>query len=310
MSVAITGVSGHLGSLIAKHVLRRSPTAVVHGICRNPDKLPESLRSNERFKVFQTGHDDAQKLGEALKGANIAIFATLADRDTMVNGQKAVIDACIDAGVPRYMAGDWSLDFRRIKLGDLPPKDPMKHIVEYLQEKEQQTDGKLKGVHVLNGAFMEIIGRGLYKQKERIINVWGSGDDKWDLTTYNDAANFSAALALDPGATGWYSIRGDRVSANDIATQYEAAFGFKAESVHHGSLDDLYKTMHQVRKQQPDNIWAWMGLFYTYYSTNGEGALSDPLSNDKYHDMRMTSLKEYFEAAKRPERIGTPFEIL
>lgn len=207
MSVAITGVSGHLGSLIATHVLRRSSNAVVHGICRNPDKLPESLRSNERFKVFQAGHDDTQKLKEALQGTNIAIFATLADPKTMVDGQKAVIDACVDVGVPRYMAGDWSLDFRNIKLGDLPPKDPMKHIVQYLDEREQKTDGKLKGVHVLNGAFTEVIGRVMYKQKENIINVWGSGDDKWDLTTYNDTADFSAAVALDPSATGWFESK-------------------------------------------------------------------------------------------------------
>lgn len=107
MKIAITGVSGHLGSLIAKHVLRRSQNAVVHGICRNPDKLPTQLSSHDRFKTFQTGHDDAQKLRAALKGTDIAIFATLADHTTMRDGQKAVIDACIDEGVPRYMAGDW-----------------------------------------------------------------------------------------------------------------------------------------------------------------------------------------------------------
>lgn len=205
MAVAITGVTGHLGSLIAKHVLKRSSTAVVHGICRSPDKLPQDLKSNDRFKVFQTSHEDPQKLREALKGANIAIFATLADNKVMSDGQRAVIDACVEENVPRYMAGDWALDFRPLNHGDLPAKDPMKEVAEYLDKREKETGGKFKGVHVLNGAFMEIIGRGLYDRKSQGINYWGSGDDKWDFTTYNDAAKFSAAVALDPEATGWFA---------------------------------------------------------------------------------------------------------
>lgn len=79
----------------------------------------------------------------------------------------------------------------------------MKEVATYLEQKE--AEGKIKGVHVLNGAFMEIIGNGFVNGKKHEINVWGSGDDKWDLTTYNDAANFSAALALDSKATGWFN---------------------------------------------------------------------------------------------------------
>lgn len=203
MKVAITGVTGHLGSLIARHVLQRSSSAIVHGICRSPDKLSSQLKSHDRFKLFQTSHEDPTKLRAALKGTDIAIFATLADSQTMLDGQKAVIDACVDEGVPRYMAGDWSLDFRPLKLGDLPPKDPMKEVDSYLEKREAETNGKIKGVHVLNGAFLEIIGRGFVDGKKGVINVWGNGDDKWDLTTYDDAADFSAAVALDSKATGW-----------------------------------------------------------------------------------------------------------
>lgn len=76
----------------------------------------------------------------------------------------------------------------------------------------------------------------------------------------------------------------------------------------HGSLDDLYNTMHQVRKHQPDNIWAWMGLYYTYYSSNGQAWLKEPLSNDKYEDTKTTSLIDYFKAIKTPEKIGTPYD--
>jgi hypothetical protein len=121
--IAIIGITGHMGSLIAKHILARSPTARIHGICRNPSRLPATLASNDRGKIFQTDVNDAEALRSALTGAEIAIFATLADNETMVEGQKKVIDACVDVGVKRYMAGDWTLDFRKLGFGEHVAKD-------------------------------------------------------------------------------------------------------------------------------------------------------------------------------------------
>lgn len=106
------------------------------------------------------------------------------------------------------------------------------------------------------------------------------------------------------------TVRGSHASANDIARDFEEAFGSKPQTNHHGSLEDLYNTMHGIRKQQPQNVWGWLPLFYTYYSTNGQGALREPLDNDRYPDMKMTTLLEYFKALKQPDRIGTPFDVL
>ena len=38
----------------------------------------------------------------------------------MVDGQKTLIDCCIEAGVPRYVASDWCLDYRDL-VRCLPP---------------------------------------------------------------------------------------------------------------------------------------------------------------------------------------------
>jgi len=122
----------------------------------------------------------------------------------MLDGQKTLIDACIEEKVPRYIASDWSLDFRGLKLGDHPSKDPMKLVQAYLEEKE--SEGKIKGVHILNGAFMEVIWApfgGRVNVKDDSFSYYGTGDEKIEMTTYEDAANFTAEVALDPTANGF-----------------------------------------------------------------------------------------------------------
>lgn len=69
----------------------------------------------------------------------------------MVDGQKFLIDACDECKVPRYIASDCALDYTKLKLGGLFPKDPMIHVKSYVETK------KVKGVHILIGAFMEPI---------------------------------------------------------------------------------------------------------------------------------------------------------
>ena len=121
----------------------------------------------------------------------------------MTDGQKILIDACIAENVPRYIASDWSLDFRGLKLGDHPAKDPMKVVQAYLDEKE--SEGKIKGVHILNGAFMQVIWSfmGYADTEKGIFRFFGTGEEKLEMTTYEDAAAFTAEVAVDLRASGF-----------------------------------------------------------------------------------------------------------
>ncbi|KAK3670827.1 hypothetical protein LTR78_009271 [Recurvomyces mirabilis] len=306
--IAIIGVTGHLGSLIAKHILNRSSTSIVHGICRTPSKLSTTLTSNPRFKTHQTDLTPSPKLPEALQGANIAIFATLADNDTMVQGQKTLIDLCIELGVPRFMTGDWSMDYRKLAYGDHPAKDPMKEVAAYAQAKEKESNGAFKHVSVLNACFMEVPWRGIYNPGDKSLQYWGSGIEKWELTTHDDAAQFSAAIALDTGTSGYHAVRGDKVNIHDMASAFETAFGFKPELKCNGSLNEMFKTMHAIKDSSPQNPWSWIPMFYAYYSVNGQTTLEEPLSNELYPDVKTTSLVEYLRAVGTPEKLGMAYD--
>lgn len=52
-------------------------------------------------------------------------------------------------GVGRYVASDYSVDLMKLELGQLPAKDPIKHVHEYPKNKNFQ------GVYVLIGIFVK-----------------------------------------------------------------------------------------------------------------------------------------------------------
>lgn len=125
----------------------------------------------------------------------------------MIEGQKRLINACIDENVPRYVASDWSMDFRRLQLGQHPLKDPMKYVQVYLEEKE--ASNLIKAVHILNACFLEALWGGLWNAQSSKLQFWGTGEEKWELTFYDNAAQFTAMVVMDPEVTGWFSCKSD-----------------------------------------------------------------------------------------------------
>jgi hypothetical protein len=208
MTVTIAGLTGKMAQLIAKHLLA-SPNVKVNGLCRTPSKLPESLTSNPRLSVFQSDSNNTQVIRSALKESSAAICCYLGDADVMIDGQKRLIDACIAENVPRYVASDWSLDFRKLELGQHPLKDPMKIVQAYLEEKE--ADNQIKAVHILNACFLEAPWGGLWNAQNSKLQYWGTGEEKWELTSYDNAAEFTAKVVMDPEANGWFSCRSHRL---------------------------------------------------------------------------------------------------
>ena len=199
-TVFIAGLTGKFARMLVGHLLAK-PNVRINGTARSPSKLPSEISSNPRVTVFQADADDLTNIRQALKGSSVAICCYLGDQDLMFEGQKKLIDASIEERVPRYIAGDWSLDFRNLKYGEVPMKDPMKKITEYLDERKDQ----ISGVHILNGEFMEVLFAfsGLYDAQNTTFNYWGSGIEKLDLTTYDDAARYTAEIALDQSANGF-----------------------------------------------------------------------------------------------------------
>ena len=206
IQVAIAGSTGKLSQMIMSSLLRRYPNSTIHAIARSPNKMPEDLRSNASIKLFSANSDDKSAIRQAIKGSNIVICGYLGDPKLMLDGQKTLIDACVEEGVPRYMGSDWSFDFRGLKPGDHPGKDFALAYTAYLEEQEKA--GKIKGVHILNGAFMEVLFTpflGVADVKNDVFKYYGQGNEKQEMSTMEDAAEFTSIIAADPEATGWFN---------------------------------------------------------------------------------------------------------
>jgi hypothetical protein len=174
----------------------------INGIVRNASKVPEAFRANSNITIFEADSNDKTALIEALKGSQVCICCYLGDNNLMTDGQKRLIDCCIEVSVPRYIASDWSAEYRTLVPGEVPMKDPMKIIHDYLKEKGDQGND-IHGVHILTGAFVEIILAHVFADDAHtLIRYFGSGDEGIDVSTMVDVAAWTVEVAMDPIATG------------------------------------------------------------------------------------------------------------
>lgn len=198
LTIGIAGITGKFARLVLKHLC--SSDVQIRGFCRNASKLPAKYRDSPRVTIVQGSSDDLEALRAFVRGCDVVICAYLGDNTLMTEGQKLLVDACDSEKVDRYIASDYCLDFTKLEYGQHPAKDPMKHVKAHLDTKSH-----VKGVHVLIGAFMETFWSGyfgVWNADEYKLSFYGSGDEIWESTTYGTAAEYVAAVAKDPTATG------------------------------------------------------------------------------------------------------------
>lgn len=198
ITVGIAGITGKFARRLVAHLLKR-PEVIIRGYCRDPSKVPATISSSSQVTLFQGGAFDKDAINTFAQGCDVIVCCYLGDDKLMVDGQKMMIDACDECEVSRYIASDWALDYTKLKLGELFPKDPMIHVKAYLEAK------KVQGVHILIGGFMEPIFSpffNIYDPQSQTFRFWGSGDEVMEGTTYDNAAEFTAAVTMDPTANG------------------------------------------------------------------------------------------------------------
>ncbi|KAL4732824.1 hypothetical protein BDV11DRAFT_176309 [Aspergillus similis] len=250
LTVGIAGITGKFARLVLKQLC--SSDVQIRGLCRDASKLPAKYRESPRITIVQGSSDDMETLRTFARGCDVVICAYLGDNTLMTDGQKLLIDACELEKVNRYIASDYCLDFTRLEYGQHPAKDPMKHVKAHLDTKKD-----IKGVHVLIGAFMETFWSryfGIWHPEEYKLSYYGNGDEIWESTTYETAAEYVAAVARDPNATGLQHFLGDRRTIRQIADDFAQVYGKAPQLERLGSLDDLYSKMQATFNKDPFGV--------------------------------------------------------
>ncbi|KAI2780439.1 nmrA-like family protein [Daldinia loculata] len=299
ITVGIAGITGKFARELAS-ILLKYPDIKIRGYCRDPSKVPEPLSS--KIDVSKGDAFDTSAVRSFVAGCDVVVCCYLGDGKLMADGQKALIDACAAEGVPRYVASDWTLDYTKLKLGDLFPKDPMIHVKAYLDAQD-----KVKGVHILVGMFMEVFFNpvfGTWDADSATLKYWGTGNEIWEATTYRNAAEYTAAVCADRNAVGVKKFVGGRATIREIAESFEKVYGVKPKLENHGSLDDLFKHMHSLREKDPQNIFSYMFLFYQYYMTNGQAHLGPECDNDQYPQVKPVNWEDYLRSVPKDQLLS------
>lgn len=199
ITVGLAGITGKFGRLLASQLLRNQ-NVLLRGYARDLSKVESALASSPRVSLFKGEALDDASIKPFVTGCDVVVCAYLGSDELMIDGQKKLVDACEESSVPRYVASDWALDYTKLKLGELFPKDSMIHVRAHLETKKN-----VQGVHILIGGFMDpLLSQffNVWDPESRTLNYWGEGTEPWEGTSYANAAEFTAAVVADRSAVG------------------------------------------------------------------------------------------------------------
>jgi uncharacterized protein YbjT (DUF2867 family) len=287
--IVLAGATGHLGGKIAASLIRRGAT--VRAIVRRGGaaERTQQLRA-QGVKVTEVDYDSRPELARACEGASCVVSALSGLRDVIVDAQTRLLDAAVEAGVPRFIPSDYSVDFTKLPGGGNRNFDLRR---EFRQRLDQ---APIAATSILNGMFMELlVGPApiiLFKFKR--VLYWRDADQLLDFTTIDNTAEFTAAAALDERTPRFLRIAGDVQSARGLASVASEVTGDRYRTFRGGSLRRLSVLIAVMRAVMPagDSVFPpWQGMQYLRDMFDGRGKLTS-LDNDRYPGMKWTRVRD------------------
>ncbi|MCH8525197.1 MAG: NmrA family NAD(P)-binding protein [Balneolales bacterium] len=114
--IVVAGATGNLGGKIIDALLVKGVqvTAIVRKQT-NTDKI--RLLKDKGVVIHQADLNNTSELVPILKGAHCVVSALAGLRDTIIDTQKCLLDAAVEAGVKRFIPSDFSIDFTNLVEG-------------------------------------------------------------------------------------------------------------------------------------------------------------------------------------------------
>ena len=294
--VLIAGATGTLGGRIAYHLLRQSDTEL--RLLIRPDSLSDLRKASRISSLIERGavvaHGDLTNrasLENATKDIDVVISAVQGDREIIIDGQLALLDAAMINGVRRMMPADFAGDLFAAPEGGHPLLD-----IRRTADRVIAASG-IEHVHILNGFFMD----GLLDSFFQVDNLeagtartWGDGDERFEVTSIENVARYAARAAVDRQLpSGRFAIAGQRISFEEMTRAIERVIERPLRRERRGSLADLGAWIADTR-QHDANPPTRLAAVYHYYALTGVTALRD-LPNGRYPEIH----PENFEAFLR-----------
>lgn len=292
-TILVAGATGNLGGRIVDALLEQG--ANVTAIVRAGSAREKVGRLREKgVAIRQANIFDESEIAEACAGADCVVSAVSGLREVIIDAQKSLLDGAIRAGVKRFIPSDFSLDFTTLVPGKNRNLDLRREFHQILDA------APISATSVFNGAFMELLTKEmpliLYRFKR--ILYWGAAAVKMDLTTMDNAAEFTARAALADDSPRYLRIAGDRISAEDVRDVITGITDKNFKLFRAGSINllDVIISIAKFLFPAKNNLYpAWQGMQYMRDMMEGRAEFV-PLDNDRYGQMKWTSVKEFLRS--------------
>ncbi|GAB2696985.1 hypothetical protein GCM10011495_29170 [Hymenobacter frigidus] len=294
-TIVLAGATGDLGFRIAQALLKRG--AAVRALVRAGNTKPEvTLLRDLGADIIEVDFNSVTALTNACAGAACVVSALSGLRDVIVDGQKRLLDAAVAAGVPRFIPSDYSIDYTKLSNGSNRNLDLRREFNQRLDQ------APIQATSILNGMFTDLLtGQApvvLFGVKR--VLYYGDADQPLDFTTTANAAEFTAAAALDPTTPRYLRVAGEVATVRGLQAAATAATGQPFKLLRVGPLGVLGAMIKVTKALMPstDEVFPpWQGMQYLHNMFTGLPKLT-PLDNARYPDIRWTPVREVLAAKK------------
>lgn len=203
----------------------------------------------------------------------------------------------------RFIPSTWNLDWSQLQWGDMPYYD-----IFLALQRQLALSSSVDVLYIFTGTLAEVFfsvpGHGRFAPSNHGVwdpetspkraEVWGTGEEKWQFTTEQDCANFTAELIVDSTKKGGsYYICSFEHSIKEIARIYQNVRGVSVQLDHMGSIEELSIAANDaVHKMGLKRFETWMGYFYQLYQLNGVCYMKK-LDSKQYPSLHLTSLEDF-----------------
>ncbi|WP_394250427.1 NmrA family NAD(P)-binding protein [Arthrobacter pityocampae] len=294
-TVLVAGGTGDLGRRIVRDLLADDPAVSLRVLTRPNGGTAHAMYGKQnRVDIREAAYTDRAGLAAALSGADVVVSAVSGARAVILDAQRALLSAAVEAGVTRFIPSDYSADYRRVTPGSNRNFELRRTFAADLDA------APLRVTSVLNGAFADMLtGQApmiLFK-RHRVL-YWSSPDQSLDFTTKDDVARTVARVALDDAAPRVVEIAGDRVTARDIAGIMTELTGTTFATQWAGTtgiLSAAARIGRRLSKDEDETFPAWQGMQYFVSMFSGEAELHH-VDNECYGPHDWTTVRDVLEA--------------
>ncbi len=296
--IILAGATGNLGQRIARELRKRD--IAVRAIVR-PGTSSERLATLREQQVEIVESDlntRSEVVVRACEGASCIVSTLLGLHKVIIDTQGVLLDAAVEAGVPRFIPSDYAMDFTKLAPG------LNRNLDLHREFHARLNTAPIRSTTILNGAFMNLLtGEAplvLFKVKR--VLYWGEAPDQlMDFTTMDDTAAFTAEASLDPSTPRILRVAGEQISASGLAKVASNISSKHFRTLRGGSLKRLERIIKITRGLTPNSdapFPVWQGMQYLYCMFEGSGKLM-PLDNERYPDLQWTSVSTVLRDAFR-----------